>query len=393
MAANQIRAATALIGYAALNTGNASSLALSSAATWVAFQFVPEQDKTLDGVRLYMVTKTGTLVGDTTIGDLSCEIYSDVNGIPSASIETKKAGTAPASGNWVSWTGFTTALTAGVAYWLVFKNLNVTPGSNYPTYQWGGVTISGSSSMGFGSTSNLNVSGVMYGWNKVHTTNSGTAWASSVQNGVAGPRIGYSDATYDGLPASDMSRAGNQSSGDRAYGKQEVGVKFSVPANAAFRIIGIAFQLQKVSTPGALRFRLYQGTTLLGTTHSIAAANVTTANAGDWYTAFFASPISIVSTNNPFRAVFGDATSGDASTVGYQPPLITIDSDSNSQALKPMNGTLSKTVCVDNTAVSFTDTTTQIMPFVLLLDTGGEFTAAGGSSTFIGVGTKTGGRL
>lgn len=375
MAANQGRAPAIPVGYPATLLGNSSTLALSAAATWLAFQVVPDQAKTLSKVRLFLVTKTGTPAAS----ELTCDLFSDVSGIPGSSLESRPADSAPASGNWMQWSGFTTALTAGQAYWLVFKNTNATPASNSPTYQWCGVATAGNVAVPIGAGSNYNAAGVMYGWNKVHTTNSGTAWATSVQSGVAGPRLEYSDATFDGLPAQAVTRPTSGGTADRAFGKQEVGVRFNVPSGATYNVRGIWFPLAKISTPGALRFRLYRGTTLLDTTYTIAAANVTT-SVGDGYTAFFAAPIAISSANNPFRAVFGDATAGDTNAVGYNGVLLNWDPDATSLTMKPMDGSLQKTITADNTAAPpvFTDTNTDVLAFALLLDTGGYLTASGG---------------
>jgi hypothetical protein len=200
--------------------------------------------------------------------------------------------------------------------------------------------------------------------------------------GVGGLRLEYSDATFDGMPVQNVTRPSGGGTGDRATGKQEVGVRFNLPAGVTFNVLGVSMPVCKIGSPGALRFRLYQGTTLLGTTFDTPAADVVS-SVGEMYTGYFSSPVSIVSTNQPFRVVMSDATAADANTAGYNGALLTWENDANSLLLKPMNGSLQKTVTADNTAAppSFTDTSTDVLPFALLLDTGGELTGGGGGTT------------
>lgn len=384
MAANQLRMPSAIVGYWATHDANTNSLALNATTTWLAMQFVSDQAKTLNKVKLYLGTKTGTPLNT----EMTCDIFSDAAGIPNASVDgPKSADSAPASGNWMQWSGFTTSLTAGVAYWAVFKNTNATAASNFPTYGWVGSTSQGRQPIPTGVNQ---IGAVSYGWNKVHTTNSGAAWATGPNPGVGGLRLEYSDATFDGVPMQAATRPQSGTTGDRAFGKQEVGARFNIPSGATWNVRGVWMPLFKTGSPGALRFRIYQGVTLLGTTIDIPAANILSSGNGDTYAAYFSSAITLVSTNNPYRVVMSDATAADANTAGYNSWLSTWENDANSLALKPMNGTLQKTITADNTAspVVFTDTSTDILPFALLLDTAGELTGASGvGASPIGLGS------
>ncbi len=379
MSANQNKFPSMVLGWPVCNFANAVTLALNSASntTWLAMQVVPTQTKTLSAVKLFLDTKNGT---PTTAG-CTCDLFSDASGIPNASTEGPiSADSIPASGNWMQWTfAGTSSLVAGTPYWFAFKNGTGTPGTNFPTYRFHG--NSGSAILVPAQQQGIGGANIFYGWNKVHTVNSGTAWASSPAYAVAGLRLQYSDGTYEGSPIQNSVRPASGSTADRAFGTQEVGVRFSVPAGVTFNTITIGFPLIKTSTPGGLFFKLYQGATLLGTTWTIPAANVT-ATVGDWYYASFSSAQPIVSTNQPFRVTFGDATGADTNTKGYNSEVVTWENDANSLALKPMNGTLQKTITADNTAnpVVFTDTSTDVLPFAMLLDTGGELTSAGGTS-------------
>jgi hypothetical protein len=366
------------MGWPALVQANSISLALSAAGTWLAFQVVARQAKTLNKVRLFAVTVTGTPA--TT--DLTCDLYSDANGVPNASLESHAADSVPASGNWMQWSSFTTAMTLGTAYWLVFKNVNGTPASNNATYQWAGAAATGATaSLVLGQVQAVTP---FFGFGKVHTTNSGTAWATSVMPVVAGPRLQYSDSTYDGMPVSAITRPGSVATGDSTFGVQEVGAKFNVPSGCTFNCRGAWMCAGKTGTPGTLSYKLYQGTTLLATTaYSVPAANVSSVNNGDFYYLEFSSPVALSHGNGPYRLTMVDGTAGDASTNRYSPLLYTWDSDSNSQTLKPLDGTLSETVTTNNAAVPpvFTDTTTSCIPFMLVGDTvSGEFTSSGGGA-------------
>lgn len=376
MATNQLKSPSVALGYFGGSFTNDATLALSAAATWLAMQVVPVQTKTLSKVRLFLDTKTGT---PTTAG-CTCDLYSDASGIPSASTEGPiSADSIPASGNWMQWTfAGTSVLTGGTPYWFVWKNGTATPASNFPTYRYNGNGVNFGGVTGFGQVNSGSAG--LFGWSKVHTLNSGTAWASSLLPNAGGLRLEYTDGTFEGMPVQTTTRPSNGSTADRAFGKSEVGVRFNLPAGATYNVIGVGFLLFKTSTPGNLTMKLWQGVTLLATAPAIPAGNVATST-GDWYYAYFSSAQPIVSTNQPFRVTFGDATAADTNTKGYNSQVYTWDSDSNSLALKPMNGTLQKTITADNTAnpVVFTDTNTDVIPFALLLDTGGELTSSGGS--------------
>jgi len=371
MAANQTRLPSVMLGWYANVQSNTSSLSLNAAATWLALQFYSEQAKTLNTVRLNLQSKTGT----PTAAGCTCDLYSDNgSGNPSGtSLESRPADSVPANGLWMQWSGFTTALTAHTSYWLVFKNNTATPASNFPTYQWGGTGVGNTNLMGnWSSTVNF------WGWNKVQTGNSGGTWTTG-QNAVMGPRLGYSDGTYDGMPVSGLTRPTNALTTDSSFGKQEAGVKFNVPANMKFNCKAVWFNMCKVGSPGNLTFKIYQGTTLLATSLAI-PAGIIGGSTNDTWTAYFASPVQLTSANNPYRLTMVDATSADTSTNRYCLNIANWDTDSNSLPLKPMDGSLTETMTTDNTAGPpvFTDTAGNVAPFLLFGDTSGEFTSTGG---------------
>lgn len=382
MAASQSKFPSLVAGFWSTYLANPQSQALGAAATWLAMQFVAEQARTLSSARLFLSAKTGTPAAS----ELTCELYSDSSGNPGSSLESRPADSVPAANNWVQWSSFTTALAAGTPYWLVFKNGNASPASNFPTYQWCGTSSAGFFAGGLGGVSNGGYGGQsapLYGWNKLHSTTSGASWVTA-HFGVAGLRVGYSDGTYDGLPLQNSTRPSSGASADRATGKQEAGVAFSLPAGAKYNVRGVWMPACKFGSPGSLRFKLYNGTALLGTTNDIPAASVVT-SIGDGYRALFPSAVQIdPSAMTTLRLTMCDANAADASTAGYNGLLFTFDADGPSMLLKPLDGTCKKTVTADGTASppAFTDTNTDVLAFALLMDSvSGELSPSGGGSS------------
>jgi hypothetical protein len=382
-----------MMGFLGDFSSTTSTVLLNAAGTWVAFGFFIEQAKTLNQVRLFMSAKAGSPA--TT--DLTCDLYSDATGIPGASIDgPRPADTVGAAGTWMQWSGFTTPLTPCTQYWLVIKNVNSVPGTNDATFSFGGYLQTagvGNGGCQFAGGSRL---GIEYGWTKVGTVNSGTAWATAGLQGVTGPRLGFSDGTYDGFPVQAATRPNTGTVANRAFGKSEVGLRFNVPTGATFNVIGIGMILYRFGTPGNARYRIYKGVTLAATSIGVNSNSImATGNSGDVVTDFFSAPVAISSADNPIRVTFGDATAADTNANGYNSHLITVDGDSNSLPLMPMNGTLQKTITSDNTAtpVVFTDTATDLFPFALLLDTNGEFGAGSGTAQPRNRGISSGGKL
>jgi hypothetical protein len=161
------------------------------------------------------------------------------------------------------------------------------------------------------------------------------------------------------------------------FDKREVGSVFTVPTglNAYVRRLSMAFG--KNGTPsGAARFRIYRGTTLLATSYTIPVGNVATGM--QLYEQAFSSSI-LINAGDTIRVVVGVAVTGDTSTNRYNIQDYTVENDANSKALKPFDGTISRTETADNTGTTWTDTDTSYIPFLLGLDTNAEFAAGGGA--------------
>lgn len=350
------------------NGGNVTT-ALNAAANWLAYSFSPEANKTVNKIRVFASAVGGTLAAS----DLTCDIYTDVAGVPGASLSSTATVTAtPTGAAWVEFTGLTQAVTGGTQYWSVLKNLNGTPGTNFPTYLHGASNTGSSSSFAQGS--------MLWGRNKVATVNSGVAWATSVRNNTFGWRIDFSDGTFLGEPCQGVGQAAGASAA--VYLTRETGVVFVSPGGASLNVRGIAMCMAKALSPaGNLRFQIYSGTTLLATTLSIPAANVPTSPF--WMQAYF-SANQVIAPGTTVRVTAGTTSGGDVSN-SYQSSEYTLNNDANSKALFPF-GTLANPTNVAKKTYfdgsTWTDTDTALLPFALILDSDGEFGAAG--SHFIG---------
>src|SRR5207253_10957804 len=93
-------------------------------------------------------------------------------------------------------TGFTTALTANVQYWMVFKNVNATPAINNCTFR---------NVAGFSTNPLSGGITTAQSWGTATSTNSGSTWSRNPNN--VSLRVSYADSTYDGIPVSNTAVA------------------------------------------------------------------------------------------------------------------------------------------------------------------------------------------
>ncbi len=335
----------------------------TAAANWLAVSFIPDSGRTLSAARVFVSAVAGTLAS----GDITASLYDSAgsNGAPGSSIETGKlpSATITASG-WYDFTGFTTALTSGQQYWIVFKNGNGTPASNNCTFRG----VSGATEIPLGGSI------FRFAWARATSTNSGSAWSNTAGN--VGMRISYADGSYDGYPISNTAAA---AVGDGVYATRESGVKFTSPPNGVLKIAGISMLLgSPTGTPtNGLRFGLWTGGTPANLAYTNTVPVTASASGGQWIYAYFAS----TQTLQPGTIVRVTlATSGaDASTKRYVLQEVTWDTDSNSVILLPWEGTATKTYYDGS---SWTDSAlgTSMFAHAVLLDTAGEFGAGAGTS-------------
>src|SRR4051794_38410248 len=115
MAVAPYRAGQAM-GFLPNVASSVATVQTNAAANWAAFSFVADGGRTLSEMRVNASAVAGTLAGT----DVVCDLYDSAgtNFAPGSSVETGKLPTATlTAAGWYSFTGFTTALTAGQMYW------------------------------------------------------------------------------------------------------------------------------------------------------------------------------------------------------------------------------------------------------------------------------------
>lgn len=320
-----------------------STVALSTAgnAAWEGLTIIGT-GKTLSTVRAYINAVTGTLIA----GDVTLSLYADSGAtqVPTgAAIETKNCSSAPTAAGWYEWTGFSTALTFGTRYWLVWKNANAAPTTNFPTMQRIADFVA------------LSVNG------RKNSTNSGSTWSSL--SGTAGAfRIAWSDGTYDGWPLSAAAALG---SGNGVYAARECGSLMTIQGSP--RVVGAWMTVAaNTGTPtGTPRLRIYSGS---GTTPALIATSGLAIQASTTLAAFFANDI--ILPPGAYRLTLSETTQSDASTDRMNCYGFTVDNNAPSKALMPFG---SQVLTYTTDGITFTDDDTQGVPCGFLLDAGNEF--------------------
>lgn len=310
--------------------GSSTSVTLNSANAWLAFALpVTGPDLTLNTVRVYCPTNNGTQANIGVSANLCGETST---GLPDSGniIETRSI----AVGNWSAapfypeFTGFSTALTAGSRYWVVLKNLASAPATDYPSITQ--PTTGALPTVGGCITSNANT-----GWATVQTTD-GSAWTTSPRSASGGALWGFSNGGYAGITGPSTS---SSMSTKYVYGSRECGAKFTTPPVVKLRVTGLAFNLYKAGTPTQkIRFRLYEGDTLLATTYAGPPVGATP-TAGGWVTLFFSS-VQVLKPATSYRAVVGEESNSD--TVGnmYIPCGASIPDLASQRSVLPFGGTM-----------------------------------------------------
>lgn len=354
------------VGATGMNNGM-STFPIDAASDWLAFSYTPPENKTLAKVQAYCSAITGSPIA----ADADCELYSSSAQAPASSIEAVSAADANPAVDFMQWSGFTSALTAGTQYWFVFKNANATPGSNFYTLRFGGGgTFPQGVLLGLATTQSS--------FAKRQTTDSGVSWAGSPVSAVAFLRLEFSDGTFDGFPFSNLAGLATL---DRVFSDDELGVQFTTPSNGVLNVRGLLFYPHKVGTPtGNLRYRLYSGATpsLLATTAGVATPGQITTSLG-FPTPLWFSAAQTIQPGTVLTAVMGETTQSDTSANAYSTAEFTIQNTAASKALLPFGGI--KKARFDGTTWTYTDTSA--VPFGLILDTDGEFGAGGGGGLLV----------
>jgi hypothetical protein len=338
-------------------TNSTATLALSAAATWLAISFKLSEDKTLSKVR----ARISAIAGSISAGNITCTLYNDSSGSPGTSIEVAPTNPTYTASAWNEWAGFTTALTAETMYWIVFKNLQGTPASNNPTFLFGAANTG---CVQIGNTS------AWCSMGKRQTADSGSTWTTSPLAAIGGGlRLEFNDGTFYGAPVHTMTGIAAASG---VFGTREYGARFTTPLGTQMRITGIGALIVKTGTPTqAMRFRLYEGATLVATTNTIPQVLVT--NNG-YHSAYFSS-IQTLKANTLYRIVVSEVSQSDTSANVYRPYTYTIENDANSKALFPWGWQRTETADATANPVVWTDTDTDIPIIYMTVDssTNGEF--------------------
>jgi len=332
-------------GFLPAGAPNSSTFALNAANARHAMSFIaPPTTKTLTQAACILFSMTGSV----SAAEFKAELQADSAGAPSNSaLETVNCDATPVGSiTAVNTHTFSTSLTAGARYWIVYKNTNATPASNFVTFVWGNTA-----SADCGAVTSAN-----FHWARKVSADAST-WDTG-QAEVVGLRVKFNDGSYDGFP---FSGGGNTVVGDGVYGSRELGDIFTTP-DIKLHVVGIRMMLAvKTGTPtGTLRFKLYQGTTLLGTTADL----YTTSPVVGMYVEGFSSPI-VLLPNTAHRITIAESTQSDASTNRYNARVYGLMQDAASKTMMPFGGTMMKTY-FDGSI--WTNTDTDLIPGSVILD-------------------------
>jgi hypothetical protein len=342
---------------------SASALALSAAATWLAFSFVPsEAGKTVSKVHWFPSTLNGSLGAS----DVVCDFYADSAGSPTgASLgNSTTLASAIASATWNASTGFALAVTQGTPYWVVFRNANGSPATNFPTLRFLAGLPRG----------NTSFTTIAQGWSKKLSTDSGATWAGANQVESGGWMIEYADGSFEGFPVNDAAVSASQ-----VYATRELGAIFTTHASARLSLRSVAATISKTASPtGTVRAKVYQGSTLVATSLDLPIATI---NANGTYPFLFASPVTLQA-NTSYRVVVAESTQSDASSNRYNVYEYTVKNTAGAKALGPFLGTWQRTYSTDSGA-TWAETDTAWPVIALLLDSDAPFASGGGGAMMI----------
>jgi hypothetical protein len=341
---------------------NMTVCSTNGSANYCAIEFVAVGSHVLSTISLELGSITGSLGPN----DLEVDVYSD-NGAqsPSTSLGSGYTSTTVTqSGLWYTWSGYTGATKSGMMYWLVLKNKNAAPITNYATLKvWYPQNVAPMPLI-TGSRTQL-LQGITATYN-------GSSWSDTGDIGIF--KIYYSDSgKYQGYPLITYS----VDYANTVYSGAAVGSLFTSPS-VAMSVSCITMQsATSVGTPtGNLQLQIYAGSSgtlsLLGTTDPVPSF----ANTGYPVTACFESPV-IVPANTTIRVVMSEISSNDSSASAYRTYYMTYDGTTGGPGLTPFGGTLQETYCASSggctTASHWTQFDNQFVPFELFLTPGSEF--------------------
>lgn len=327
------------------------SLSGGYSQNWLFCVWVPLHNGTISKIRVYASAVAGTLGAS----DLVCDIYSVSAGVPNTSLQSSSTVTAtPTGAAWVEFTGFSVAVTPGTPYAVVLRNADPTPTTNSITYRYlsnGNVNISSTTAPPVGQTY-IGTS-----------TNSGSSW--SISSNVLYVVIDYGGSVYEGFAASATSTV-------TVYSSREAGIMYVLPQGV--NVVGVSALVYKTGSPtGNLRYRIYTGSgaspTLVGTTGTLAPADVNTSSSGS-KPLYFSSPITLMA-GTTIRIVVSETAQSDASGQNYTLSHLTLDT---MNVWYPLTSVPKRTLSTDGGA-TFSETNNSMPQITLLLDAEDPFPA------------------
>lgn len=348
--------------------GSSLSLTLNTATTFLAIGFSLPAGKTINTFELYcsaIVVTGGALTG----ANHTLNLESDSSGAPSGSItETHALSSAPTATTWMTWSGFTTVLSADTQYWLVIKNAETLPATQNATWQLvTGLQAPQGNSSGA-------VQGGSFGYSAKYCID-GSTWTSGGSGYVPalGWKIGFSDGTYIGVPINQ----GLADTADPVYSSNETGVQFTIPSLwPTINISDLWFFVSNAGTSpaGGLRYRIYTGGSpaLQGTSQTIPTVNYKLG----WNHAHFDTPVA-VAPNTVLTFTLGAVSGGDSSNY-FRPYYYPVENSASSASLMPF-GNIKSAYYNGST---WSTSALKFIPFSMQLANGNEFTVAASGGLF-----------
>lgn len=344
-----------------VSAGNTKELSLAAGARWEAYSFILSEAKTLNTVRWFI----DYIGGAPATGDIRIDVYSDTANAPNATLANSTTTTGSfTADSWVSQTGYSLSLSAGVRYWLVVRNVDAAPTTNFVAIKVPVGSMQANFTQGSGDSA----------FTFTESVASGASWGNDGGVGLFPMVLGFSDGTYFGLPFAERLRAQDNDATFSVYSTRERGTMITTPANGKLIVKCLTFNVARTGSPtGSLRYRIYSGASpvLVDTTATLLAA--TLATSGN-IPLCFVTPVTL-SPSTIYRFVISETTQSDTSTNRINSTYFpTIDTDANSQTLKPFGSATAGTYYNGST---WADNTAEYVPFVMTLEKNGEFAVSG----------------
>ncbi|NUN51427.1 MAG: hypothetical protein HUU06_01390 [Planctomycetaceae bacterium] len=311
----------------------------------LGYRFVLNLAKTLSSITVYCSSVTGAPIA----ADAVCEIYAaGADGNPTgAALASVVAAGAPAVGE-IVFSGFGLALTAGTAYWAVFKNVNASPAANF--YRLLHPTASAIPSGISGQAGNA-------GWAVSTSTDGGGTW-SSVAAGAVGMVLAFSDLSVTGWLHSAVTTT---PVGDGIYATRKQALRLTTPAGCSMNVLGVCFPtVAKTGSPTGFllaTLRAAADDSVLGTSFQFSC---NTPPGNSQWVALFGSPI-VIPPSSDIRIAIQESAQADASGNRYN--LRTMDLTTAGRTVVPHSARYSY-----YDGANWTDDAGRILPVSLILD-------------------------